>query len=69
MEQRMKALEGEIAEIRARLNDTGTPGVDWLDKIWGSFKDDPVYEEAMRLGREYREAQRPKPRRRRRRSG
>ena len=67
IEQRMKALEEEVAQIKARLERKGKTTVDWLDKIWGSFANDPIYDEAMRLGREYREAQRPKPPKRRRR--
>lgn len=27
----------------------------WIDKISGSFKDDPGFEEVLRYGREYRE--------------
>jgi hypothetical protein len=32
---------------------------DWLDRHAGSFKDDPVFEEIVKLGREFREADRP----------
>jgi hypothetical protein len=38
---------------------------DWLDDIYGAFANDPDFEEAMRLGREYRESLRPKARRKR----
>jgi hypothetical protein len=31
-----------------------------LDEIYGAFARDPHFEEAMRLGREYRESLRPK---------
>jgi hypothetical protein len=31
------------------------------EKIWGAFADDPAFEQTMRLGRQYRESQRPKP--------
>jgi hypothetical protein len=37
----------------------------WTDEIVGAFANDPAFEEAMRLGREYRESLRPKPRKRR----
>ena len=65
IEQRMKALEEEVAQIKARLERRGKTSVDWLDKIWGSFANDPIYDEAMRLGREYRESFRPKLKKRR----
>ena len=60
LEQRVSALEAEMAQLRARIEGT-RPAKDWLDQIWGSFANDPLYEEAMRLGREWRESQRPKP--------
>lgn len=32
-------------------------GQPWWQRIRGTFKDDPAYDEAMRLGREWRESQ------------
>jgi hypothetical protein len=32
---------------------------DWIERISGSFKDDPGFEEMVRLGREFRQADRP----------
>ena len=37
---------------------TGT-AADWIERISGTFKDDPVFAEMVRLGREYRETGRP----------
>jgi hypothetical protein len=68
LEQRVKALEEELARLKAQIGEKGKGSVDWLDKIWGSFANDPIYDEAMRLGREYRESLRPKPPKRRGRS-
>jgi len=65
LEQRVSALEVEVARLRTRLDKAEKPKADWLDKIWGSFANDPLFEEAVRYGREWREAQRPKPRKRR----
>jgi hypothetical protein len=67
LEDRVRALENEMALLKARLEPMKRTSADWLDKIYGSFANDPIYEEAMRLGREYRESQRPKPKRRRKR--
>jgi hypothetical protein len=58
---RVMALEVELARLKAMIGDSGNTNEDWLGKIWGSFANDPIYDEAMRLGREYRQAQRPKP--------
>jgi hypothetical protein len=60
LEDRVQALEAEVARLKARLDTKETPPVPWTEQIWGSFANDPIYEEAMRLGREYRESLRPK---------
>jgi hypothetical protein len=31
----------------------------WWEQITGTFEDDPVYDEAMKRGRQYRESLRP----------
>ena len=67
LEDRVTALENEMARLKARLEPSKDRSSDWIDKIYGSFANDPIYEQAMRLGREYRESLRPKPRKRRRR--
>lgn len=59
LEERVAALEAAVV----RLAQERLPGAEakkpWWTEIWGTFKDDPHYEEAMRLGREYRESLRP----------
>lgn len=65
LEDRVAALEAEVARLKARLESGGQTSDDWLDRVDGSFANDPVYEEAMRLGREWRESFRPKPRKKR----
>ena len=61
LEGRVAALEAEVARLRQRLDATTKPAKPWWEEIYGTFADDPIYEEAMRLGREYRESLRPKP--------
>ncbi len=66
LSQRVAALEAQVAELKAMLQ--AKPAADpWMEDVWGAFANDPVFEEAVRLGREYRESLRPKPRRRRKR--
>ncbi len=60
IEQRLANLEREVAELRQRL-DRLDPRQNWLDRISGSLKDYPEFEEVIRLGREFREADRPPP--------
>jgi len=60
LKNRVEALEAEVALLKAKL-ERGPPSTKpWWEQIWGSFAGDPAFQEAMRLGRQYREAQRPK---------
>jgi hypothetical protein len=61
LEERVVALEAEVAEIKKRLETEQPPApIPWWEKIAGTFANSEEYEEAMRLGREYRESLRPK---------
>ena len=50
IEQRLSELEREVAELKAEVR-KGRTQKDWRKTV-GRFKDDPVYDEAMRLGAE-----------------
>ncbi len=52
LEIRVKNLESEVTLLKSRVEQTA-----WWEKIAGTFADDETHEEAMRLGREYRTAQ------------
>ena len=53
IEKRLEILEAEVAVLKSKADKKER----WYEKIAGKFADDPIYDEAMRLGREYREAQ------------
>ena len=60
LENRLNVMEAELAQIKQQLQTEKsaiTPHP-W-EKIFGSFANSEGFEEATRLGREYREAQRP----------
>ena len=57
MEARLSALEREMAQIKRLLQSRAEP---WWERIAGVFEDDPVFEQAMMLGRQYRESLRPR---------
>ena len=60
LEERVATLEAEVAELKERLAASQQKdAVPWWERRFGAFKDDPEYDEAMRLGREYRESTRP----------
>lgn len=62
LEERVRALEAEMEQLKARLEEEDKKKEPWWKAISGTFANDPIYEEAMRLGRKYRESTRPKPR-------
>lgn len=55
VEERLTALEKELQELKqhvTRQKDQRS----WIEKIAGTFKDDPDFDEIVRLGREFRKA-------------
>jgi hypothetical protein len=61
LEDRLTAVEQELADVKRQLgaNKCQSPTV-WWETMFGSFADSEGFEEAVRLGREYRESLRPK---------
>jgi hypothetical protein len=59
LEERVAVLEAELAKLKSKVegNDASKP---WWEKIAGTFQDDPIYEKAMKLGRQYRQSQKPR---------
>ena len=55
LEKRVKALEKKVAQLSGRSSDPKRKK-DWRRTI-GIFKNDPDFEQAVRLGRKYREQQ------------
>lgn len=58
IEQRVAILEREIAELKQRITLAGASDT-WLERVEGSFSDEPDFDEVLRLGREIRQADRP----------
>lgn len=60
--KRVAELEAEVAQLKQLVDSLkAAPGVgpglnDW-QKTVGRFKDDPTHEEAVRLGKEWRDSQ------------
>ncbi len=57
-EKRVAALEAELARLRRKI-ETGESARPWWERIAGTFEKDPVYEKAMKMGREYRKSLKP----------
>lgn len=56
LEARVERLEAEIEQIKEAKRPSERER--WWEKIAGTFADSEDYEEAMRLGREWRQSQR-----------
>jgi hypothetical protein len=57
LKERVAVLEAEVARLKERLAEGRSQAiVPWWEQIYGTLADSPEYEEAMRLGREYRES-------------
>lgn len=55
LEKRVERLEKKVAELSAQPGASKRKKDPW--RTYGAFKDDPEFENAVRLGREYREQQ------------
>ena len=57
LEERVAAVEQELAELKQQAKSEPVR-LPWWEKIAGTFANNPEYDEAMKLGREWRESQR-----------
>lgn len=58
-----KSLERRGSESKANgteLTPAAKPDTSFVDSVWGVFRGDPMFLEAMTLGRRYRESLKPK---------
>jgi hypothetical protein len=55
LEERVALLEAEIDRLKRMIVNNSAPQP-WWEKITGTFSDNADYDEAMKLGREYRES-------------
>ena len=58
LENRIAVLEKEVAFLKQKIEKEGKSEEPWWKQIAGTFANDPIYDEAMKLGREYRLSQR-----------
>ena len=56
LEERVSALEAQLAHLMAEKQATNTDAP-WWQRSYGAFQGDEIYDEAMRLGAEYRRSQ------------
>ena len=66
LEERVALLEAEVRRLQAQVARgagavSGRTAPDFLEQFSGIFANDPTFDEAVRLGREWREQDRPPP--------
>ena len=59
LEQRVSDLEVEVSKLQRKFHELET-SQPWWEQIVGTFENDLIYDEAMKLGRHYRQSLRPK---------
>ena len=57
LEERVTALEAEVMQLKQAWQGATKMSIPWWERRFGAFKDDPMYDEAMRLGAAYRQSQ------------
>jgi hypothetical protein len=55
LEERVALLEAEVDRLKRMIVNNSAPQP-WWEKITGTFSENVEYDEAMKLGREYRES-------------
>lgn len=56
LEKRLGELEREVARLRAQVESKNGSSANWVTRMQGAFENDPMFEEAMKLGRAYRKS-------------
>jgi hypothetical protein len=56
IEERLGKLEAEVAQLKRATHNSLDQTKPWWEEIIGVFADEPAFEEAMTLGREYRQS-------------
>ena len=58
LEERMTTLERDMTEVKESIETQNSRQPNpWLDQVYGAFKDDPLFDEAVKYGRMWRESQ------------
>jgi hypothetical protein len=59
LEERVARLEAEVVRLSEKERQEETRTNSWVETIFGQFKDDPLYEQAVNAGAAYRKSQLP----------
>ena len=57
LEKRIENLEHELSAVKSVVNKLAEKGKPWWETQAGVFKDDPLFDEIIEAGNQYRKAQ------------
>jgi hypothetical protein len=58
LDQRMTAIENAVRDLQEQMKTRKTSS-DWLDRVIGSMKDEPAFDDVLAFGRAIRQADGP----------
>ena len=58
LDERMTAIEKAVRDLQEQMKTRKTSS-DWLDRVIGSMKDEPAFDDVLAFGRAIRHADRP----------
>lgn len=59
LKKRVEDLERQVARLQERQNGETQTNRAWIDDLFGKFAGDPLFKQAMSLGKKYRRSLRP----------
>lgn len=59
LEKRIEDLEREVRLLKRLVRKSKSDQQPWWERLAGTFKDDPVFDEIVEAGRKYRKSRRP----------
>lgn len=59
LEEKVIYLEQEMSQVKQILSINNKKSVPWWEKITGTFADNLAFDEAMKLGNQYRQSDKP----------
>ncbi len=66
LENRLTALEKKVEQLQVQLAKSNNTIRPWSREYAGGFANDPLFDEMVRLGKEYRDSLKPSRRKRKR---
>jgi hypothetical protein len=60
LEKRLTAVENELTRLKNQIASAPINPDNWVEAVAGTFANDPIFDDAMRLGQKWRQSHRAK---------